>query len=253
MGKKKKTSSLIDESIVVKNSPFSEWEVAAPQKKKVCYKVKLKCKNQRQKEYAKMIEEKEIIFATGSAGTGKSYISLSKGLEFLSKGVFDKIIYIVPTCEAGSKRLSIGHLPGDFSDKTDPYISMVKENCEKILKNSGNLNEKKITQDIFESGQIEIKIMNFTRGSTFDNSFIIIDEAENFDTQEMLLLLTRIGENSKMCVMGDLKQSDRSLGDKNGLKHALSKLLHIETIDSIEFNDSDIVRNELIIKILHSW
>lgn len=252
MGKKKKTPFLIDESIVVKESPFED-EVMAPQRKKVHYKVRLKCKNQKQKEYAKMIEEKEIVFATGSAGTGKSYIALSKALEFLSENKFEKIIYIVPTCEAGSKRLSIGHLPGDFSAKTDPYITMVRENCEKILKNSNNLNEKKITQNLFENNQIEIKIMNFTRGSTFDNSFIIIDEAENFDTQEMLLLLTRIGENSKMCVMGDLKQSDRSLGDKNGLKHALSKLSHIETIDSIEFNDADIVRNQLIKEILYNW
>jgi phosphate starvation-inducible PhoH-like protein len=245
MGRKKK----------VEEALLKDIESYVPQKK-MSYKVRLKCKNKKQKEYANLIEDENnvIIFATGSAGTGKSYIALAKGLELLSLGKFEKIIYIMPTCEAGSKRLSIGHLPGDYQDKTGPYLEMVKENCEKILKTSGNYGEKKIVESLFNEDSIVFKIMNFARGNTFDNAFIIIDEAENFNTQEMLLLLTRIGENSKMCILGDLQQCDRGdIKNDNGLKHAIDKLLSIDSIQKIEFTESDIVRNDIIIKILHNW
>ena len=244
MGKKKK----IEEAL-------PKVETYVPQKK-LPYKVRLKCKNKKQKDYANLIEDEniEMVFVTGSAGTGKSYIALAKGLELLSTNRYERIIYIMPTCEAGSKRLSIGHLPGDFQNKTEPYLEMVKENCEKILKSSGNYNEKKIVNDLFENGDIIFKIMNFARGNTYDNSFIIIDEAENFNSQEMLLLLTRIGENSKMCILGDLKQCDRNdIKEDSGLKHAINKLLTIDKIKAIEFTDQDIVRNDIIIKILHEW
>lgn len=246
MGKKKK------HEVVLPN----EEELYIPHTKKLPYKVKLKCKNKKQKEYANLIDDEkiEMVFAIGSAGTGKSYIALSKALEKLNNGIYEKIIYIVPTCEAGSKRLSIGHLPGDFQSKTNPYIEMVKENCEKILKTSGNYDGKKIVNDLFNNGDIVVKIMNFARGSTFDNSFIIIDEAENFNSQEMLLLLTRIGENSKMCVLGDLLQCDRDdIKNDSGLKHAVEKLITIDGVETIEFTNQDIVRNDIIIKILHSW
>lgn len=245
MGKKKKTE----------NAPLNDDIISVAQTKHLPFKIKLKCKNHKQKEYVRLIEhaDVEIVFATGSAGTGKSYIALAKALEMLSENIYDKIIYIVPTCEAGSKRLSIGHLPGDFISKTEPYMVMIKENCEKILKASGSYNEKKVVQELFESNKIEFKIMNFVRGSTFDNAFIIIDEAENFDSQEMLLLLTRIGENSKMCIMGDLEQCDRELNNKSGLKHALDKLSTIDSIKSITFDKEDIVRNDLIMKILNKW
>lgn len=245
MGKKKKTENVLPNDDII----------YIPQIKPLPFKIKLKCKNLKQKDYVRLIENNniEIVFATGSAGTGKSYIALAKALEMLSENLYERIIYIVPTCEAGSKRLSIGHLPGDFTSKTEPYMIMIKENCEKILKSSGSHNEKKIVQELFDTNKIEFKIMNFVRGSTFDNAFIIIDEAENFDAQEMLLLLTRIGENSKMCIMGDLDQCDRDLNNKSGLKHALDKLKNIDNIKSITFEKEDIVRNDLIMKILNNW
>ena len=246
MGKKKK-----NEVSSPKEELFYE-----PQKKNLPYKIKFKCKNIKQKEYARLIENEdvEMVFATGSAGTGKSYIALAKALELLTLGKYEKIIYIMPTCEAGSKRLSIGYLPGDFQTKTGPYLEMVKENCEKILKTSGNNNEKQIVNELFTDGRIVFKVMNFARGNTFDNAFIIIDEAENFNSQEMLLLLTRIGDNSKMCILGDLQQCDRKdIKDDNGLKHALEHLLCIETIKKIEFFEDDIVRNDIIKEILDKW
>lgn len=246
MSKKKKNEVALpkDETIYV------------PQGKGLHYKIKLKCKNLKQKEYAKLLDREDIniVFATGSAGTGKSYVALAKALEHVSVGKFEKIIYIIPTCEAGSKRLSIGFLPGDFQSKTEPYLDMVKENCEKILKSSGNQDAKKIVKQLFLEENIVFKLMNFARGNTFDNAFIIIDEAENFNSQEMLLLLTRIGENSKMCILGDLQQCDRKdIIDNNGLKHALNRLLDIPSIVKIEFSKEDIVRNDIIVDILDKW
>lgn len=221
------------------------------------YKINLKCKNLKQKEYHNLIKEHEIVFCFGSAGSGKSYISLATALELLKENsLYKKIIIIVPTCEA-STYLSIGLLPGTYNEKISPYLEADTYTMEKILNLSGNIDSKKIVQNMVKCELIDYQLVNFARGKTFDNSIILINEAENYSKDEMLLLLTRIGENVKVVISGDQKQLDRKdikkTNEKCGLMHAINSLQHLNEVGVIEFNNTDIVRNPIISKILESW
>ena len=223
------------------------------------YKLTIKCKNKKQKEFLNLLknEEKRICFGIGSAGTGKSYISLSYALMALKDGSlpYDQIICFVPTCEAGA--MSIGLLKGSLTEKIWPYLEADKDTLEKILKISDNAKPKQIVQDMFNDMTIEYRLVNFARGTTLDNAVILIAEAENFSKEEMLLLLTRIGENSKIIITGDLEQLDRKdiIKSKNkcGLEYAVDKLSRLSSVGVIEFTNEDIVRNPLIGKIIDLW
>lgn len=225
--------------------------------KALSYKINLKCKNQSQKQLHKLIKEKEITFAIGSPGSGKSFISLSDALELLKNdNPYKKIIIMVPTCEASSY-LSIGLLPGTYDEKIAPYLEADTYTMEKILTLSGNVGAKKIIDDLIKCGLIEFQLVNFARGKSFDNAILLISEAENYSKEEMLLLLTRIGDNIKVIISGDQNQLDRKDIKKNnsicGLMYAVEHLRNMDEVGVIEFTDEDIVRNPLISKIINNW
>jgi phosphate starvation-inducible PhoH-like protein len=223
------------------------------------YKISIKCKNKKQKEFLNILknERNEICFGVGSAGSGKSFISIGYALQVLkdAENPYKKIIIIVPTCEAGN--MSLGFLKGTLEEKLAPYLEADSYTMEKILSQSGNQNSKQIVNELIKCEMIDYQLVNFARGKTFDNCILLINESENYSKEEILLLLTRIGENCKLIVTGDPIQLDRKdikkTNSECGLTYAMNKLCDLEEVDCITFDESDIVRNPLISKILQRF
>lgn len=242
------------------NEPFLPGvdECPSPREKSLNFKVRLKCKNQKQKEFFNILKDrtKEIIFGVGSAGAGKTYVAMSEALEELRDGLCDKIIFVTPTTEAGSAATRIGLLPGTAEEKVAPYMENMRDTITKILKTGSNHNPEEISKNLLKDEKVEIKLMNYARGTTYDNAIVIIDEGENFSKGEMLLLLTRMGENTRYFILGSEQQCDRKdikMDGKSGMMYAFEKLSELDEIGSIEFTDDDVVRNPLIGKILKLW
>lgn len=228
------------------------------QLKTLNFKLNVKCKNDKQKKFIRNLQDLNIKLniCDAPAGVGKSLLALAAGLYHLKNGNVSKIIVIVPTVEA-SEATKIGLLPGTIEDKTYPFQLATRSTLEKILKLSGNIGYKEETQQLINSGMIEFELLSYARGRTFDDAFIIIDEAENLSRRETLLLLGRMGEgNTKIVLLGDKEQCDRKgIRDFNdsGLIHAKEKLADIEGVAIDEFTNQDIVRNTFITKIFEKW
>lgn len=226
------------------------------QLKTLSYKLDIKCKNQKQKEFLNDLrnKSKEVCFGIGSAGTGKSFISLSYALKELKDQNFSKIIMIVPTAPAGGADLGLGFLKGELDDKTRPYKEADKDTIEKILKISGNGDSKATASALINGGYVKYEFINFILGKTFDNALILVNEAEQYTKDNMKLLLTRIGENSKIIITGDCEQVNRRDIVKGkegcGLAFVAERLSDMEEVSVTEFNREDIVRNQIITKIL---
>ena len=221
------------------------------------FKVTVKCKNKKQKDFLNMLKDNSntICFGVGSAGSGKSYVSLAYSLQALKDNQFKKIVCLVPTCEAGN--LNIGFLKGTLAEKIEPYLEADTYTMEKILSNSGNYNAKQTIEGLIKQGIIDYQLVNFSRGKNFDNSLVLVSESENFSKEEMLLILTRIGEGSRIIVTGDLEQLDRKDIKKSkspcGLEYAIEKLKDMEEVAVTEFDKDDIVRHPIITKIIENW
>ena len=217
-------------------------------------KVNIKAKNEKQKLYKKYLKDttKQIVIGSGSPGTGKSFLSLAYALKALKEKEFDTVRILIPTCEASSK-LAIGFLPGDLESKIQPYKECSLYNIAKVLEKSDCLDSKKIASSLIESGKIDFELISYIRGKTFDNTLLLVEEAENLSPEELLLVMTRIGENSKLVISGDPRQADRKYTNKCGLSHAIDKLLEMEEVAVVKFTDDDVVRNTLITKILKAW
>jgi phosphate starvation-inducible PhoH-like protein len=233
-------------------------DYSIPKEKALGFKIKLKCKSAKQKEFFNILKDrdKEIVFGVGSAGAGKTYVAMSEALTELRDGLCDKIIFVTPTTEAGSAATRIGLLPGTAEEKVAPYMENMRDTITKILRTGGNYNPEETAKYLLKEGRVEVKLMNYARGTTYENSVVIIDEGENFSKSEMLLLLTRIGENTRYFILGSEQQCDRKdikLEGKSGMMYALERLSVLDEVGSIEFNDDDVVRNPLIGKILKLW
>ena len=229
-----------------------------PKEKHLDFRVKLKCKNAKQKEFFNILKDrsKEIVFGVGSAGAGKTYVAMSEALSELRDGLCEKIIFITPTTEAGSAATRIGLLPGTAEEKMAPYMENMRDTITKILRNGGNYNPEETAKNLLKDEKVAVKLMNYARGTTYDNSVVIIDEGENFNKGEMLLLLTRIGENTRYFILGSELQCDRKdikTDGYSGMMYAYEKLSELEEVGSIEFTDDDVVRNPIISKILKLW
>lgn len=258
MAKKKRLVESLDEDeleyIKIKMNPEKEEANSIPSKL-LNFKLKLKCKNQKQKELHNLIKEKQIVFCQGSAGTGKSYIATETALDLLKNGPYRRIIICCPNVESSS--MPLGLLPGTVDEKLQPFLDAIEFTIEKILDDSGNFNSKDVLVNLLKNDVVIEEAASFLRGKTFDDSIIIVDESENFNKQEMLLILTRIGRNSKMVFLGDNMQIDRKdikkSGEKCGLDYAFDVLKGIDDIGFLEFTEEDIVRNPIITEILKKW
>lgn len=223
------------------------------------FKLDIKCDSVKQKEFLNQLKDnkKQICFGVGSPGTGKSFISLYYALKEIKNGNFKTITMIIPTAQAGGADLSIGFLKGDFEQKVSPFCESDKETIAKILKLSGNFSYNEIACSLVNNGIVRHEYVNFLLGKTIDNSIILCNEAEQYTASNMRLILTRIGENSKIVITGDYEQVNRKSivngKEECGLTHALSVLKDLDEVSITEFDKNDIVRNKLITKILEKW
>ena len=196
-----------------------------------------------QKKYLNALNESDLVFGIGPAGTGKSYLAVAKGVEMMKKGEIDKIILSRPAVEAGE---NLGFLPGDMKEKVDPYLRPIYDALYEMM--PYDRVEKKI-----QNGEIEIAPLAFMRGRTFQNSCIIIDEAQNTTPVQMKMILTRIGKGSKMIVNGDLSQTDIPKGMESGLSKAVKTLFGIDLIKVIELSEKDVIRHPIVTEIIKAY
>ncbi len=203
----------------------------------------IKPRTHKQADYFNCVKNKQMIFCCGPAGTGKTYLAVAFAVWMLKTGQIEKIILTRPAVEAGER---LGFLPGDLKEKIDPYLRPIYDALNDMLPFSEVL--KKI-----ESGFIEIAPLAFMRGRTLSNAFIILDESQNTTSIQMKMFLTRLGENSKMIINGDLSQVDLPSGTKSGLRESIKILSNIKDIGFIKFDEKDVVRNPLVSKIVSKY
>lgn len=196
-----------------------------------------------QAEYIATMNNKEMVFGLGPAGTGKTYLAVAKAVNLMLEGKIDKIILTRPAVEAGE---NLGFLPGDLKEKIDPYLRPLYDALYEML--PSDLVDKKI-----EIGEIEIAPLAFMRGRTLNNAMVILDEAQNTTPMQMKMFLTRLGENSRMVINGDLSQTDLPKGVPSGLADALEIIPKIDGIGIVNFTERDVVRHGLVSRIVKAY
>ena len=230
----KDTKSLLS---LEKNSNFKKDLFIQTKKRKIIPRSK------NQKKYFELLNEKNIVFAIGPAGTGKTFIAVAKAISSLLDGKIKKIILSRPAVEAGEK---LGFLPGDLKEKVDPFLRPIYDALYDML--PFDQVEKKINNNI-----IEIAPIAFMRGRTLEDCFIILDEAQNTTKIQMKMFLTRLGRNSQMVVVGDTTQIDLVSKYDSGLVDASKKLIKIDDIGFITLEEDDVVRHDVVKKIIHAY
>ena len=203
----------------------------------------VKAKTLGQKKYVDAIDNNMIVFGTGPAGTGKTYLAMAKAITAFKNNEVNRIILTRPAIEAGEK---LGFLPGDLHSKVDPYLRPLYDALYEIMGAESFMKN-------MEKGLIEVAPLAYMRGRTLDNAYIVLDEAQNTTPAQMKMFLTRIGFGSKAIITGDLSQKDLSPNEKSGLEIALSVLKNIDEIAVINFTSDDVVRHPLVQKIVNAY
>ncbi|SDM88734.1 phosphate starvation-inducible protein PhoH [Paenibacillus sp. yr247] len=196
-----------------------------------------------QRKYVETIKKKDIVFGIGPAGTGKTYLAVVLAVTRLKEGAVKRIVLTRPAVEAGE---SLGFLPGDLQEKVDPYLRPLYDALNDVL------GPEQVAKSL-ERGLIEIAPLAYMRGRTLDDSFIILDEAQNTTPEQMKMFLTRLGFGSKMVITGDVTQIDLPRGKSSGLVEANRILSGIEELGFIYFDEQDVVRHSLVQKIIVAY
>ncbi len=196
-----------------------------------------------QAEYLKGMDKSDLVFGTGPAGTGKTYLAVAKAVERLINGQVDRIILSRPAVEAGEQ---LGFLPGDMQEKVDPYLRPLYDALYDMLP------DDQVTKKL-ENGEIEVAPLAFMRGRTLSNAFVILDEAQNTTAVQMKMFLTRLGDGSSMVITGDLSQVDLPSGTRSGLRDATEILEGVKGVSMHAFTEKDVVRHALVARIVNAY
>ncbi|GAA4109731.1 PhoH family protein [Enteractinococcus coprophilus] len=204
---------------------------------------KIRPKTENQKAYVNAINNNTVVFGIGPAGTGKTYLAMAKAVQALHTRQVNRIILTRPAVEAGE---SLGFLPGTLSEKIDPYLRPLYDALHEMV-------EPDSIPHLIEVGTIEVAPLAYMRGRTLNDAFIILDEAQNTSAEQMKMFLTRLGFNSHMVITGDASQIDLPRGTDSGLAQAVQYLEGIDDIAIIELKSSDVVRHDLVSKIVDAY
>lgn len=203
----------------------------------------IKCKSENQQQLVDAYEKNDMVFATGPAGTGKTYLSIALAVRALKEKTARKIILSRPAVEAGEK---LGFLPGDMKEKIDPYLQPLYDAL-------GDMLPAVKLQDMMEKNIIQIAPLAFMRGRTLSDAVVILDEAQNTTPAQLRMFLTRMGWDTKMIITGDMTQIDLPRGQRSGLSEALQILKDVKGIGFVELNKKDIVRHKLVTRIVNAY
>jgi phosphate starvation-inducible PhoH-like protein len=196
-----------------------------------------------QQRYMRTLMDSELAFGLGPAGTGKTYLAVGMAVSMLTSGRVDRIILSRPAVEAGER---LGFLPGDMRDKIDPYLRPLYDALYDMLP------AEQVDRRL-ETGEIEVAPLAFMRGRTLANAYVILDEAQNATPVQMKMFLTRLGENARMVVTGDLSQIDLPRGVTSGLRHAVKTLEGVQGVATTQLSAGDVVRHELVSRIVNAY
>jgi len=200
-------------------------------------------KSVNQRRYLDAIDEHDIVFGVGPAGTGKTYLAMAQAVSFLLQKKVSRIILARPAVEAGEK---LGFLPGDLQEKVNPYLRPLYDALYDML-------EVERVERLLERGNVEIAPLAFMRGRTLNDSFVILDEAQNTTSEQMKMFLTRLGFGSKAVVTGDITQIDLPTGKASGLVEAMKIVSGVEGIGIVYFDEKDVVRHKLVQQIVRAY
>jgi phosphate starvation-inducible protein PhoH and related proteins len=203
----------------------------------------VRARNAAQDTYIKALRQHELVFAEGPAGTGKTWLAVGHAVSLLEQGQAERLILSRPAVEAGER---LGFLPGDMREKVDPYLRPIYDALYDFM-------EARHVERGLATGMIEIAPLAFMRGRTLTNAVVLLDEAQNTTTMQMKMFLTRLGEGSRMVVTGDPSQIDLPPGQKSGLVEAIRILSGVEGIARIVFRDVDVVRHDLVRRIVTAY
>ena len=229
---------------LVKEDRLDGLDELADQVVAITYKGRpVRCKTLGQYEYVKAIRDHELTFAVGPAGTGKTYLAMALAVVALRNKEVERIVLTRPAVEAGEK---LGFLPGDLSQKVDPYLRPLFDALYEMM-------GAESYQRLQERGALEVAPLAYMRGRTLSDSFIILDEAQNTTPEQMKMFLTRFGAGSRVVVTGDATQTDLPYGKQSGLLEALEVLKDIPEIAIVRLNQSDVVRHDLVQRVVKAY
>ncbi len=240
MGSKNKTIEIPDLELIAKIRQPEKFSKSKISQLNVIDNKFIKVKNINQFKYLETIDDSTITFGVGPAGTGKTFLAVASAVKMYSENRIKKIVLTRPAVEAGER---LGYLPGDLSQKIDPYLVPLFDSLEYFFGNE-------TLQYLIEKRNIEIVPLAYMRGRTLNDACIILDEAQNATISQIKMFLTRLGENSKMIITGDETQIDLNNKTFSGLKKTRKTLSSIEEVSVLEFENTDIVRNKIVSKIL---
>jgi phosphate starvation-inducible protein PhoH and related proteins len=203
----------------------------------------VKARNAAQDQYLRALKRNELVFAEGPAGTGKTWLAVGHAVQLMEQGHAERLILSRPAVEAGER---LGFLPGDMKDKVDPYLRPIYDALYDFM-------EARIVERALQTGQIEVAPLAFMRGRTLSNAVILLDEAQNSTSMQMKMFLTRLGEGSRMIINGDSSQIDLPPGQKSGLSEAVSLLTEVEGVGHVTFGHQDVVRHDLVRRIVKAY
>ena len=234
----------IESNIDLAKPTYIKEQIEQDQKFQINTKLKtIYPKTKNQEIFLKQMRSKDIVFAVGPAGTGKTYLAVAYAVSLFVEGKINRLILSRPAVEAGER---LGFLPGDMKEKIDPYLRPLYDALYEMM--PGEEIDRKMVNNL-----IEIAPLAFMRGRTLNKSFIILDEAQNTLSTQMKMFLTRLGQNSKMVITGDLSQKDLPDNAKSGMQDAMEKLEKVKDIGFVHLNSSDVCRHTLVEKIINAY